>query len=171
MLDEARFLKNYAGDAKKAIKLCDKILKIDPDNRDAMLIKAGGLNELGKAEEFVRLTKSIVQMWPDHWEAYYLMSMPLFALNEDEAALKLMEKSLDLNENFNNVSIYAQMLYLTGRSDYIEYVEKMTKLDAARADSFMKNVWVWDMDGVKPTSSEAKQAKKAIRGWKKMGKG
>jgi tetratricopeptide (TPR) repeat protein len=170
MLDEARFLKNQLGNAKKAIKLCDEILKIEPENRDAMLIKAGGLNELGKAEEFARLTKSIVQRWPDHWEAYYLMSMPLFALNEDEAALKLMEKSLELDENFNNVSSYAQMLYLIGRSDYIEYVEKMKKLDAARADNFMKNVWVWDMDGVKPTRSEAKQAKKTIEGWKKMKK-
>mgnify|MGYP001605049657 CR=1 FL=1 len=50
MLAEAKFLKNEIGETKNAIKLCDKILKMDPDNRDAMLIKAGGLKESGEAE-------------------------------------------------------------------------------------------------------------------------
>jgi len=64
MLDEARFLKNELEETERAIKLCDKILEIDSNNRDAMLIKAGGLKELGEVERFLSLSKEIIEKWP-----------------------------------------------------------------------------------------------------------
>jgi len=39
MLDEARFTKNVLGKPRKAIKICNKIFEIDPENRDALLVK------------------------------------------------------------------------------------------------------------------------------------
>lgn len=56
MLGEARFLRNGIGDAKGAIKECDKILKIEPENRDAMLIKAGRIKD---AEHFRIITTQV----------------------------------------------------------------------------------------------------------------
>ena len=140
MLDEARFLKNELGKTKKAIKLCNKILEMNNDNIDAMLIKAGGLKELGNVEEFIALVQVILKRWPEHWEAYYLLSNFLFSMSEDDKALQLMSHSLHLDENFNNVISYAQMLYLTGDNAYSEYVDGAKKMDKKRADNFMKNI-------------------------------
>lgn len=168
MLDEARFLKNELGKTKEAIKLCNRILKIDNNNIDALLIKAGGLKELDNVEEFVALVQDIMKRWPNHWEAYYLLSLFIFGLNEDDKALQLMRHSIKLDENFNNVISYAQMLYLVGDHNYLEYVEKAKKMDKKRADNFMKNIWIWDIESVEPTISETIRAKKIERGYKKM---
>lgn len=144
ILDEARFLKNELGETRKAIKLCDKILRIEPDNRDAMLVKAGGLKELGEVEKFLSLSKEIIEKWPEHWESYYLLSLFSFAINEDDKALELMSQSLSLDENFNNVISYGQMLYIIGDHSYVEYAERAKKIDPKRAKNFMKNHWIWD---------------------------
>ena len=168
MLDRARFLKNELGKAKKAIKLCDKILKIDPDNRDAMLIKAGGLKELGEVQRFLSLSKEIIKKWPGHWEAYYLLSLFSFAVNEDDKALELMLKSICLGDNFDNVISYGQMLYLTGDHEYSEYVDRARKIDAKRARNFMKNHWIWDEDNVEPSITEELLALKFIKNLRKL---
>ncbi len=170
MLDDARLLKNELEETEKAIKLCDKILKLDPENRDAMLIKAGGLKELGDVEGFLALSKQIIEKWPEHWEAYYLLSLFSFAINEDDKALELMRHSLDLDKNFNNVISYGQMLYLTGDHTYLEYVDRAKKIDIKRAKNFMKNHWIWDENSVQPTIMEELKALKFIKNLRKFKK-
>ncbi|MBI2653087.1 hypothetical protein HYX00_06480 [Candidatus Woesearchaeota archaeon] len=170
ILDEARFLKNELGETKKAIRLCDKILRIEPDNRDAMLIKAGGLKELGEAERFLGLSKEIIEKWPEHWEAYYLLSLFSFAIEEEDKTLELMSKSLSLEENFNNVISYGQMLYLTGDQDYMTYIDKAKKIDTKRAKNFMKNHWIWDENSVQPTVAEELIAMKFVKNIRKFKK-
>ena len=44
--------------------------------------------------------------------------------NEDEEGLKAIDKSIELNENFDNLITKAQMLYLLGKGDYMDYVKK-----------------------------------------------
>lgn len=168
MVNEARILKNVLEEPKKAILMCDKILRLDKENRDAMLIKAGALKETGKIDPFVALVKEIIEKWPDHWEAYYLLSMSYFMMNEDAKALELMYKSIMLEENFNNVISYGQMLYLSGVQEYASYIEKAKKIDKARAENFLKNTWIWNMDEVKPTLMETIKALLSIRNWKKI---
>lgn len=167
MVNEARILKNVLEEPKKSIFMCDNILKLDKENRDAMLIKAGALKELGKLDQFVVLVKEIIQKWPDHWEAYYLLSMLHFMMNEDAKGLELMHKSITLEENFDNVIIYGQMLYLSGVQEYASYIEKAKKIDKPRAENFLKNEWVWDIEKVKPTLMEKMKALVTIRNWKK----
>ena len=48
LLNKARISHNHLCDEKEAIKICDKILKEHPENRDALLIKAGSLSEINK---------------------------------------------------------------------------------------------------------------------------
>ncbi|MBI2047148.1 hypothetical protein HYT26_03230 [Candidatus Pacearchaeota archaeon] len=170
MLDEARFLKNEIGDSKGAIKECNKILKIEPENRDAMLIKAGALSELGRVEEFVELVNKIIKKWPEHWEAYYLLSMFCFMMKEDDKALELMHHSIKLDENFNNVMSYAHILYLTGNQDYMKYVDNAKKMDKERAENFLKNIWIWDSENLKPALSGTLKAFKAAEEWKRIKK-
>ena len=168
MLEEARLLRNVIGDQKGAIKECDKILRIKPENRDAMLIKAGALKELGRGEEFLELNNEIIKKWPEHWEAYYLWSMLCFMMHEDDKALELMQHSIKLNENFDNVISYAQMLYLTGSQDYIKYVDKAKKMDKERAENFLKSVWVWDVELIKPNFLQILKAAGIARKYKNM---
>ena len=170
MLNEARFLNNNTENSRGAIKKCDKILKIDPQNRDAMLIKAGALKELGNVEEFLELVRKIIKKWPEHWEAYYLLSMSCFMMNEYNKALELMQHSMRLNGNFDNVMSYAHILYHTGDQDYIKYVDNAKKMDKERAENFLKNVWIWDVENLKPAFLETLKAFKVIKKWKRIKK-
>ena len=97
LLSEARFIKNNLGQTKKAIGICDKILKIDASCRDAMLIKAGALGEMFLLDEARKLISQIIEKWPKHWEGYYLLASNYFAREEDEEALKAIDKSVELN--------------------------------------------------------------------------
>ena len=153
-LDEARFMKNVLNKPRKAIKLCDIILKRDPLNRDAMLIKAGGLGELFLIDDAVKLIDHIIKTWPDHWEAYYLLALNHLSMQKNEEGFEALEKSLQLNQNFDNIILKAQILYLTGKGDYMPYVEKARKMDKKRAENFMKNHFIYDINTVRPTLSE-----------------
>ena len=112
MLNEARFFKNSLGEPKKAINICNKILKIDPSCRDALLIQAGAMNEMFLLDEAGKLIGQIVEKWPVHWEGYYLLALNCLSKEEDEKGLKMIDKSMELNENFDNLIAKAQMLYL-----------------------------------------------------------
>ncbi len=155
LLNKARYHRNISCKDKKAIKICDRILKIDPNNRDAMLIKAGALNSIFKIDEAKDLINHIIKKWPNHWEAYYLLSGHYFSVHEDDKALELIDKSIELDERFDNVIQKAQMLYLIGKDNYMEFVEKAKRIDKERAENFMKNVWIYDMNGIKPSFSES----------------
>lgn len=162
LLNKARYHRNVSCKDKKAIKICEKILKIDPDNRDAMLIKAGALEALWRSDESRDLISSIIKKWPNHWEAYYLSARDrFFSEGEEEEGLELIDKSLELNENFDNIMTKAQMLYLM-RKDCIEFIEKAKKIDKKRAENFMKNVWIYDINAIKPTLGELFHAFKAL---------
>ena len=46
------------------------------------------------------------------------------------------------------------MLYLLGKGDYMDYVEKAKRIDKKRAENFMKNHFTYDVNTIKPTLSE-----------------
>ena len=112
MLNEARYLHNYLEKEDEAIKICDKILEHDPNNRDALLIKIGSLNLIGKEKEASHLIQEAINKWPEHWEAYYLLGLELFNINE-KMAVDFFKKSIALESNFDNNITLAQLLYFT----------------------------------------------------------
>ena len=150
MLDEARFIKNVLGNPRKAIKLCNQILEIDPENRDALLIKAGGLQESMHFQEALALHQQIIEKWPQHWEAYYLAGMNHFSQERDREALEMIDKSVECKEMFDNVIAKAQMLCLWNK-EYESWLEKARLMDASRAANFMKHHWVGNMDKLEVT--------------------
>lgn len=147
MLDEARHIKNVLGNPKKAIKICDKILEIDPENRDALLIKAGGLQELMHFQDALFLNQKIREKWPQHWEAYYLAGMNYFGQEKDLEALEMIDKSVELEETFDNVIAKAQMLCIWGK-EYEPWLQKARAMDKKRTENFMKHHWVGNMDSL-----------------------
>ncbi len=112
MIDEARILKNEVGDRTGALKLCEKILKLSPDNRDALLLKAGALGESGRLREEAEILAETIRLYPENAEVYYLCALKFFAMGEDDEALKYIDTSLERDENFNNLITKAQFLHL-----------------------------------------------------------
>jgi len=143
-LDEARYYHNILEDEKAAIKICNEILKIDENNRDALLIKAGSLLYVDKEKEAFELTNKIIDMWPDHWEAYYLLGFLYFNVNE-KMAVEAFEKSIKLEENFNNTIAIAQLLYFLENPYHEKYLMKAKKLEPERFEKYMKNSWEWEI--------------------------
>ncbi len=144
LVQEARFLRNMAGNDKKAVKVCDRILAMDGHNRNALLIKAGALGGLHKEKECLKLIEKIIEQWPDHWEAYYLLALHSFNTDEQKA-LELLKKSIGLTENFDNLIAIAQLTYFTGKEDYLEYLARVEALDPPRFENYMEHYWSYDV--------------------------
>jgi len=144
LIDEARYHRNISCNDKKAIKTCDKILSIAPDNRDAMLIKAGALGQIGKTKQSLELIEKIKNKWPEHWEAYYLDGLRLFNIDEQKA-MQLLKKSLEKEERFDNLVVAGQLAYFMGDQNYQTYLDKAKKLDRGRFENFMKKIWTYDL--------------------------
>lgn len=140
LLNKARYCHNISCEEDKAIELCNEALKIYPENRDAMLIKAGSLDCLGKEKESFLLINEIIDKWPDDWEAYYLMGMLLFNTNET-LAIKYFNKSIKLKSNFNNVIAAAQLLYFLEEKRYKEYLKEAKRLAPKRFEKYMNDYW------------------------------
>ncbi len=145
LLEEARFHRNASCNDKKAIKICNEILEIDENNRDAMLIKAGALGQIGKNKASLELIDKIIEKWPEHWEAYYLKGLRLFNKNERKA-MQLFKKSLEKEERFDNLVSAAQLAYFMGKHNYQGYLNKAKELEPERFENFMKTCWTYDLN-------------------------
>jgi len=141
MIDEARILKNEVGDMGGTLKLCEKILKLSPDNRDALLLKAGALGELGRFKEEAEILAEIIRLYPENHEVYYLLALRFFSMGEDDKALRYIDMSLERGETFDNLIAKAQFLHLMEDEEYKKYLKKAERLDKKRFDNFMKNCW------------------------------
>ena len=144
LLNKARIFHNQLCDEKEAIKICNKILKEYPEDRDAMLIKAGSLSEINKEKESFQLITKIIEKWPNHWEAYYLMGLLLFNTNE-KMAIENFNKSISLKRTFDNTIAIAQLLYFLEDTHYKKHLKHAKSRDIHRFNNYMKNFWEWEI--------------------------
>ncbi|MBI2629855.1 hypothetical protein HYW76_02025 [Candidatus Pacearchaeota archaeon] len=144
LLNQARYCHNYLCEEKKAIELCNQALKIDPENRNAMLIKAGSFNCIGKEKDSFLLINKIIKKWPNHWEAYYLLGLLLFNTNE-KMAIENFNKSIKLKKTFDNTISAAQFLYFLENNNYKEYLKEAEKFDLHGYKYYMKNYWEYEI--------------------------
>jgi len=144
LLNKARIFHNQLCDEKEAIKICNKILKEYPEDRDSMLIKAGSLSEINKEKESFQLITKIIEKWPNHWEAYYLMGLLLFNTNE-KMAIENFNKSIKLKRAFDNSIAVAQLLYFLEDNHYKKHLKHAKSIDINRFHDYMKNFWEWEI--------------------------
>lgn len=144
LLNQARIYHNHLCDEDEAIKICDVILKDNPHNRDALLIKAGSLSSIDKEKESFQLLTNIIEKWPDHWEAYYLMGLLLFNTNE-EIAMENFMKSISLEKTFDNTICAAQLAYFLENNIYRKLLEQAKEINPPRYAKYMKNCWEWEI--------------------------
>ncbi len=144
LLDEARYYHNYSCEEEKVIRICNHILKNNPENRDAMLIKAGSFQCLDREKKSFQLITKIIEKWPNHWEAYYLLGLLLFNTNE-KMAMENFNRSIKLKKTFDNTIVAAQLAYFLQQDNYKEYLRCAEKIDAIRYNNYMKNFWEWEV--------------------------
>ena len=144
LLNKARYYHNCLCREEKAIKICNKILKDDPENRDALLIKAGSLKYVHKGKGSFLLLTHIIEKWPDHWEAYYLIGVLLFNADEKQA-MENFTKSMDRKKTFDNCIAAAQLAYFMNDETYITYLSSAQELDPPRYVNYMDKYWEWEL--------------------------
>src|SRR3989338_3233121 len=99
-------------------------------------------NYVSNEKESFQLINKIIEKWPNHWEAYYLMGLLLFNTNE-KMALENFYKSIKLKKDFNNLIVTAQLLYFLENSKYKDYLKQTREIDKIRHDNYMGNFWEW----------------------------
>lgn len=110
-LDRARMLAARGG-AREALEVVDSILADEPDNPDALLLKARLLLERREGEAALAVHRRAVALQPSSCEALDGLARCLHALGHDGEALEVAGKArelLDEGENFR----HAGGVYLT----------------------------------------------------------
>src|SRR3989344_2547997 len=93
-----------------------------------------------KEKESFQLITKIIEKWPNHWEAYYLMGLLLFNTNE-KMAIENFNKSIKLKRTFDNTIAVAQLLYFLEDNRYKKHLKYAKSLDINRFHNYMKNFW------------------------------
>jgi predicted Zn-dependent protease with MMP-like domain/predicted Zn-dependent protease len=76
------------GEVDRALKLCDKALKLDPSNIDVRLLMADVALEEGEADEVLRLGQEIVALDANNSEGHLLIAEAYLAMDKPEEAAK-----------------------------------------------------------------------------------
>jgi tetratricopeptide (TPR) repeat protein len=98
-LAEAQLLRD-AGQFDEAYKILNQVLENHPDQTDLLYETAMIADKLGKPEVFEKLMRKIIQIKPDHAQAYNALGYGLLERNERiPEAMQLVEKALQLAPN------------------------------------------------------------------------
>jgi len=127
----------------EAIEMCNELIRINPENDDALLLKVEALTGLGKFEEIEPILRECSKINP-HNPFVYFHQAELFLVRRNlEAALDSINKSLEMNPDcFGFLIMKAQLLFLLNNESYKDLVEKTRKLDGKRLENFLKKIWI-----------------------------
>lgn len=128
---------------EKALKVCNKILKAHPGCEEALLMKAECLFHLAKPDQALACLKTVLEINPNSDQAHFQFATIMFAMRELKTALNAVNESLKIDSNsFDSLILKAQILYQLNDDSYKDCVEKARKVDAKRAENFMKKYWI-----------------------------
>ncbi|MBA5249151.1 MAG: tetratricopeptide repeat protein [Gammaproteobacteria bacterium] len=89
-------LKEY----QKAIKACQKAIKIKPDKHDAYYNMGVAYGGLGKHQEVIEACQKAIKIKPDMHEAYYNMGIAYEKLERYQDAINACEKVIEIEPDF-----------------------------------------------------------------------
>ncbi len=84
-------------DGKKALKLAQKALQLDPESEFAMLAMANALQAVGQAEDAIALLKKLVEAVPSSADAHARLGLLLIWAGRAGEAIKPLETAIRLN--------------------------------------------------------------------------
>jgi len=85
-----------------ALKLCNKIISLDPDNYNGYNKKGNVLYSLKKYEEAISCYDKAIQVAPSVFKAWHNKGLALAELEKHEEAIACYNKSLQINPNFDD---------------------------------------------------------------------
>lgn len=84
------------------IPIYDQILKLRPDNCEAMTYKADAVLELGEPQWAVNLCHQALAIDPENSHAFYQLACAHTTLHQYDEAVRFLSKALDLTETYQD---------------------------------------------------------------------
>lgn len=98
------------GRLEEALALSEKALGIDPENPDAVFLRAESLLELGLLEEAVSAYRDADTLLPDHPAILSGLGLALFELVRPEEAERVLRRALELDPDLPEVHYFSSLL-------------------------------------------------------------
>ncbi|MFA6055931.1 MAG: tetratricopeptide repeat protein [Thermodesulfovibrionales bacterium] len=89
-----------AGDLQRAGNICEKIVKIQPNNITAANLLGIICYQLKDYDSAIKYSKKLINLNPDNDQAYYRLAYSLEEKGEVDEAIMHYQKSLSINPNF-----------------------------------------------------------------------
>ena len=110
-----------SGDRQHAYALVDEVLAKEPQNTDALLLKAQLLVSDGKVDEALTVVRQAVQNDPRSAQAQYALGRLLVRQRDSQDAMNAFNEALKLNPNLAEVEMeLAKLHFEAGRIDVAE---------------------------------------------------
>lgn len=114
----------------QALNLYNKVLRIDPENYDAMFNKALSNAELGRYETAIEIYEELLKKDPNSFATYNDLAHCYAKLNNPQKALEFSKKAMELNPSHKDVLFnYACINALVGnKNEALSSLEKLKKI-------------------------------------------
>jgi tetratricopeptide (TPR) repeat protein len=110
-----------SGDRQRAYALVDEVLAKQPQNTDALLLKAQLLVRDGKLDEALATVRQAIANDPRSAQAQYALGRLLVAQRDSQGAMSAFSEALKLNPNLGEVDMeLAKLHFDAGRIDLAE---------------------------------------------------
>jgi tetratricopeptide (TPR) repeat protein len=136
-----------------AAKLAEGILTLDPENEDALLIKAEALTHLDRVMDSDIILDGVLERNPGSVTAHILSVFNSMAVMDLGKALEYADRGLEIApEEFDLVMSKAQLLYWLGDPEYKLWIERAQGIDWDRTLEFMEFHWIKEVPPTHPAS-------------------
>ena len=92
------------GEFDKALSICEKLLKNNPDDMIVLYHKLRILKKLYKFQESNLICKKLLDVYPDNGDILYDMSANFLKMNDIEKFLSTLQKAINAIPNLKNKS-------------------------------------------------------------------
>jgi tetratricopeptide (TPR) repeat protein len=96
LLQTAYGLLNDDTKIEEGMQCVDKLLKMNPHNREALIYKGIALSRMDKNNEALLCLNHVIKLFPRHYNGYMNKGTVLFNLQRYQSALDAFNKSIDL---------------------------------------------------------------------------
>lgn len=100
------------GKYKEALRLCNSVLRLFPDSKDAMRLKGMILMRKNKHAEAEEVFRQLVFLDPNSGTYFAFLGLSLFNQKRYDAALKEAEKAYQLDKNLPSAAFLLKEIYL-----------------------------------------------------------
>ncbi|MGA1933206.1 tetratricopeptide repeat protein [Arcobacter sp. YIC-464] len=107
------------------IEIYDEILRIRPDEVEALTYKADATLDLGEANWSLSLTNQALEIDSDYPNAFYQRAKVFAVLGQDDNAISDLEKAIELNEDYiYKIETEEEFTELVNHEEIIKILEK-----------------------------------------------